>query len=97
MILGASLLASEQREGFEGLWPESPGQNLALAVLCVPYSLDSGTDVAARHGVWEGNSVGTPMYWGTLMFGNVTALEGLHVTGKYRDRSMQHKCSRHAA
>ena len=31
------------------------------------------------------------------MFGNVTALEGLHVTGKYRDRSMQHTCSRHAA
>ena len=31
------------------------------------------------------------------MFGNATALEGLHVTGKYRDRSMQHTCSRHAA
>jgi len=28
---------------------------------------------------------------------NVTALEGLHVTGKYRDRSMTHTCSRHAA
>ena len=35
--------------------------------------------------------------WGTLMNGNVTALEGLHVTGKYRDGSMQHTCSRHAA
>jgi len=23
------------------------------------------------------------MYWGTPMFGNVTALEGLHVTVKY--------------
>ena len=31
------------------------------------------------------------------MFGNVTALEGLHVTGNYRYRSMQHTCSRHAA
>ena len=31
------------------------------------------------------------------MFGNVTALEGLHVTGKYRDKSMTHTCSRHAA
>ena len=30
------------------------------------------------------------------MFGNVTALEGLHETGKYRNRSMQHTCSRHA-
>ena len=28
---------------------------------------------------------GTPMQWGTPMFGNVTALVGLHVTGKYRD------------
>ena len=31
------------------------------------------------------------------MFGNVTALEGFHVTGKCRNRSMQHTCSRHAA
>ena len=31
------------------------------------------------------------------MFGNVTALEGLHVTGKYKDKRMQHTCSRHAA
>ena len=31
------------------------------------------------------------------MFDNVTALEGLHVTGKYRDKSMTHTCSRHAA
>ena len=31
------------------------------------------------------------------MFGNVTALEGLHVTGKHRDRSMQHTRPRHAA
>ena len=28
------------------------------------------------------------------MFGNVTALEGLHVTGKYRDKSVQQTCSR---
>jgi hypothetical protein len=27
---------------------------------------------------------GTPMLWGTPILGNVTALEGLHVTGKYR-------------
>ena len=31
------------------------------------------------------------------MFGNVTALEELRVTGKYRDRSMQLICSRDAA
>ena len=28
---------------------------------------------------------GTPMYLGTPMFGNMTALEGLHLPGKYRD------------
>ena len=27
------------------------------------------------------------------MFGNVTALEGSHVTGKYRNKSMQHTCA----
>jgi len=32
---------------------------------------------------------------GTPMFGNVTALEGLHVTGQYMNRSMQHTCSMH--
>ena len=31
------------------------------------------------------------------MLGNVTALEGSHVTWKYRDRSIQHTCSRHLA
>ena len=31
------------------------------------------------------------------MFGNVTALVWLHVTGKYRDTSMLHTCARHAA
>jgi len=31
------------------------------------------------------------------MFGNVTSLVGLHVTGEYRDRSMQRTCSMHAA
>ena len=31
------------------------------------------------------------------MFGNVTTLGGLHVTGKYRDRRMQRTCFRHAA
>ena len=31
------------------------------------------------------------------MFGKVTALEGLHATGEYRDIRMQHTCSRHAA
>jgi hypothetical protein len=30
------------------------------------------------------------------MVGNVTTLEGLQMTGKYRNRSMQHTCSRHA-
>ena len=34
--------------------------------------------------------------WGTPMFGHVTALEELHVTGRYRNISMQHTCSRHA-
>ena len=28
------------------------------------------------------------MKWGTPIVGNVIALEGLHVTGKYRDRSV---------
>ena len=28
----------------------------------------------------------------TPMFGNVIAPDGVHVTGKYRDRSMQHAC-----
>jgi hypothetical protein len=37
------------------------------------------------------------MYWGTPIFGNVTALQGLHVTGKRRDKGMTHTCSRHAA
>ena len=41
--------------------------------------------------------MGTPMVWGIPMFGNVTALEGLHVIGKYRNRSMPHTCSRHVA
>ena len=31
------------------------------------------------------------------MFGIVTALKDLHVTGKYRHRSKQHTSSRHAA
>ena len=31
------------------------------------------------------------------MFDNETALECVRVTGKCRDRSMQHTCSRHAA
>ena len=31
------------------------------------------------------------------MFGNVTGLEGLQVTGKYRNRHKRHTCSRHAA
>ena len=32
------------------------------------------------------------MYSGPPIFGHVTALEGLHVTEKYRDKRMQHKC-----
>ena len=31
------------------------------------------------------------------MFGDVTAPVGLHVAKGYRKRSMQHRCSRHAA
>ena len=31
------------------------------------------------------------------MFGKVAALDGLHVTGKYRDKSMAHTCSRYSA
>ena len=31
------------------------------------------------------------------MSGNVTALAGLHVTGKYRERSIEHTCSQYAA
>ena len=30
------------------------------------------------------------------MFGNVTVLEGLRLTEKYKNRSMHHTCSRHA-
>ena len=37
------------------------------------------------------------MYLAAAMFDNLTALEGLHVTGKYRDISMQQTNSRHAA
>ena len=37
------------------------------------------------------------MHCGTPIFGNVTAPEGFHVTGKYMDRTMQHTYSRHAA
>ena len=37
------------REQLQGLVPESPGQNLALTVLYVPYSLDSGTSVVPRN------------------------------------------------
>ena len=34
---------------------------------------------------------------GTPTFSDVTAVEELHVSGKYRDRSLQHTCSRQAA
>ena len=37
------------------------------------------------------------MKWGTPMFGNVIALEGPHVTGKYRNDCMMHTCDRHEA
>ena len=33
------------------------------------------------------------MKWGTLMFGNVTFLEGLHVTEKYSGKCISHTCS----
>ena len=41
-------------------------------------------------------SYGEVTRWGTPMFGIVTALEGLYATERYRNRSMQHTCSRHA-
>ena len=34
------------------------------------------------------------MLWGTPVFGNVTALEGLHVTGKYREKHDAHMLQR---
>jgi len=37
-----SRIEREQFERFQRFYPESQGQNLALTVLCVPYSLDSG-------------------------------------------------------
>jgi len=37
------------------------------------------------------------MLWGTPISGDLTALQGLHVIGEYRDKSMQHTCSRHVA
>ena len=40
---------------------------------------------------------GPPMCRGTPMFGNAAVLDGLHVTGKCRDRNMQLTCSRPAA
>ena len=43
--------------------------------------------------IWVGDSAGNS---DVLRSSDVTALEVLHVTGKYGDRSMQHKCSRHA-
>jgi len=36
-------MLKEQLEIFQGRLPESRGQNLALTVLYVPYSLDSGS------------------------------------------------------
>ena len=37
------------------------------------------------------------MEWGSPMFGNVTALEGPHVTGEFRNDCMMHTCDRHEA
>ena len=34
---------------FQQLEPESQGRNLALTVLCVPYSLDDGAHMCATH------------------------------------------------
>ena len=36
----------EDLSSFGGFLPESPGQNLVLTVLCVPYLLESGTPKA---------------------------------------------------
>ena len=35
--------SNETLPASQGLEPESPGQNLASTVLCVPYSVDSGS------------------------------------------------------
>ena len=54
-----------------------------------------GSELVALEEYEQVTGWGTPMKRGTP--GNVTDLERLHVAGKYRDRSMQHTCSRHAA
>ena len=41
----------EQLKSFQGLSPESQGQNLALTVLFVPYSLDSAGAAGGSGGV----------------------------------------------
>ena len=40
----------EYRERFRALFPEKKSQNLALTVVYVPYSLDSGTLARSRKG-----------------------------------------------
>jgi hypothetical protein len=53
--------ASERRghtfSNFGGLCPDSQGQNLAVTVLCVPYSLDSGLSSPPT----PGGQAGTPI------------------------------------
>jgi len=44
MVSEQGIIANTERRGnkFEGLLPENQGQHLALTVIYVPYSLDSG-------------------------------------------------------
>ena len=46
-LLGRVRAKKEQNKRFEGLSPESQGQNLALTALEVPHSLDSGPEMNA--------------------------------------------------
>ena len=45
----ADTAAERKGENLEGISPESQDQNLALTVLCVPSSLDSGSRTPASH------------------------------------------------
>ena len=47
-LLVASERIGNEFKGFRGLLPERQGQNLGLAVVCVPCSLDSGSTCVCR-------------------------------------------------
>ena len=44
---------------------------------------------SASDALWVDNSVGNSNVGGTLMFGNVTALQGLYMMRKYRNISIR--------